>query len=142
MSSSEAALKIFFMSLVFGVPSLDPHSPIPWRERAPPCLLYSPVVFLYAFIVGTEMTTSPLAPPPCTCSRTHAAWAGGGRQMWSHMQDKFPYSDFNAIAKGRGREGERASIPCPPSLHLPLWADNGGGNLCESVQLPRTASAA
>ena len=65
----------------------------------------------------------------------------------SHMQDKFPYSDFNAIVCGKGerREG-RTSLslsPLSPSLqsvfHFGLWADNddGDGNLCESVQLSR-----
>ena len=71
----------------------------------------------------------------------------------SHMQDKFPYSDFNAIVCGEGeREGgvegrtslSPLSLPLSPSLqsvfHFGLWADNdddGDGNLCESVQLSR-----
>ena len=57
------------------------------------------------------------------------------------MQDKFPYSDFNAIV---WKEGERrTSLSLSPSIlpSLPLWSDNDDdgdeGNLCESVQLSR-----
>ena len=96
------------------LPSLDPDPQYPCSCSCSARSLT--FVSLYPFIVGTAMTTSPSY---VLATHTHIPLESG-RQMGtagSHMHDKFPYSDFNAIVcKEGGREGGEAD----PSLPLPL----------------------
>ena len=117
----KAALKIFFVlcsaarrGAALALPSLDPDPQYPCSCSCSARSLT--FVSLYPFIVGTAMTTSPSY---VLATHTHIPLESG-RQMGtagSHMHDKFPYSDFNAIVcKEGGREGGEAD----PSLPLPL----------------------